>query len=516
MLDLTPIARHYFKGRMHLAGRYERREGGVERLQADTLRYLTGRLARTLYGREHGLAARATAVQFARALPLVRYEDIRPLVMRMLQGERNVLWPGQIRTYAQSSGTSDGKSKYIPIGPESLRVNHYPGASDAVAMYLGNYPDSRLFSGKAFILGGSFATEVQHGPRVQVGDLSASLIQHINPVVNLLRVPSKRIALMADWRAKVPALVAASRGENITNLSGVPSWFLTVLKEVLRATGAPDVHRVWPSLEVFFHGGISMEPYREQYGAITAPGRLRYVENYNASEGFFAAQDLREPGQMLLLLDRGVFYEFIPMGRWHLDQPPTLTAAQVQAGHTYELVITAPNGLSRYRIGDTVTVTSTNPLRIRIAGRTKHYINAFGEEVMVHNSDQAVRRACLKCHCSVMNYTVAPVFANGTRKGRHQWLIEWNNAPANVAAFAAELDLCLQTENSDYQAKRSGGIFLDAPLITTAPQGLFDRWLLSTGKLGGQRKIPRLSNDRRFIDSMLALTATGPTTEQST
>ena len=310
---------------------------------------------------------------------------------------------------------------------------------------------------------------------------------------------------MADWSAKLPALVNAALRENITNLSGVPSWFLTVLKEVIKAAGASTIHDVWPNLEVFFHGGISFAPYREQYAAITDPSKMRYLETYNASEGFFAVQNATEDHAMLLLLDIGVFYEFIPLGETDNPTPPTLTAWEVEPGCVYELVITACNGLWRYRIGDTVRVESTDPVKITIAGRTKHYINAFGEELMVHNAEAAMARATSITGCAVLNYTAAPVYAGDHSRGRHEWLVEFATPPADMAQFAAVLDESLQQENSDYQAKRYKGIFLDAPTVVAARHGLFDDWLRSTGKLGGQRKVPRLCNDRRFIDPMLEL-----------
>ncbi len=446
---------------------------------------------------------------FRRRFPGVRYEDIRDDIMRMVAGGRDILWPGICRRYAQSSGTSDGKSKYIPVTDDSLRLNHYAGGRDVVAHYLGLYPDSRIFSGKSFILGGSYANELS-GLRagVRVGDLSANLIDNINPVANLFRIPSKDIALMSDWHEKLPALVKASLRENVTNISGVPSWFMTVIREVIATAGATTVHDVWPRLEVFFHGGISFEPYREQYRRLTDPSKMRYLETYNASEGFFAVQSTREPGSMLLLLDAGVFYEFVPLDR--LDDPTAeaLPSWQVEPGKTYALVITAPNGLWRYMIGDTVTVVSVDPLKIAIAGRTKHFINAFGEEVMVHNTDAAIADACSHTGASAANYTAAPVYDDGGHRGHHQWLIEWVTPPADREDFADRLDTALCAVNSDYQAKRSGNIFLDRLTVTDAPAGLFDRWLESTGKLGGQRKVPRLCNDRHIIEQMLKLTET--------
>lgn len=479
--------------------------GHTRDIQLQELMWMVSRGRHTLWGETHDMKTIGSYREFTSRIPLTTYADIRPWVERMIGGERDILWPGVTRNFAQSSGTSDGKSKYVPITPDSLRRCHYQGASDVVSHYLNLYPESRVFSGKAFILGGSFANELTLPAGVRVGDLSASLIANINPLANLVRVPSKRVALMADWSAKLPALVNAALRENITNLSGVPSWFLTVLKEVIKAAGASTIHDVWPNLEVFFHGGISFAPYREQYAAITDPSKMRYLETYNASEGFFAVQNATEDHAMLLLLDIGVFYEFIPLGETDNPTPPTLTAWEVEPGCVYELVITACNGLWRYRIGDTVRVESTDPVKITIAGRTKHYINAFGEELMVHNAEAAMARATSITGCAVLNYTAAPVYAGDHSRGRHEWLVEFATPPADMAQFAAVLDESLQQENSDYQAKRYKGIFLDAPTVVAARHGLFDDWLRSTGKLGGQRKVPRLCNDRRFIDPMLEL-----------
>ena len=500
MINFTPIARKHFIDRLHTQLRYK---DHADSIQQGELVKLIERAALTTIGRKYNFSRVRTYKQFASTVPLYRYEDLRPQIMRMVNGEKDVLWPGRTFHFAQSSGTSDGKSKYIPITTTALRKNHYQGGSDVVSHYLNLNPESRLFSGKGFILGGSFANELKLKPGTHVGDLSATLIQNINPVVNLFRVPSKRIALMEDWSEKLPALVEASMNENITNLSGVPSWFLTVLKEVLKRKGASCIHEVWPNLEVFFHGGIAFAPYREQYEKICDMSKMHFLDTYNASEGFFAVQSDWESTAMLLLLDVGVFYEFIPIDDIDSSTPEVYPIWEIEAGKTYELVITACNGLWRYRIGDTVTIEQTNPVKIKIAGRTKSFINAFGEELMVHNADDAITAASAATGAEVLNYTAAPVYAGDNTHGRHQWLIEFSKKPADLDAFMRALDERLQEVNSDYAAKRSGSIFLDAPTLTVAEEGLFDRWLGSTGKLGGQRKIPRLSNNRDTIDDML-------------
>ena len=499
MLNLTPIARQLFRRRI---AALRRQEGQLESIQRRQLEELLRRASSTEIGRRFGFASVQDYEHYCQRVAVTPYEELRPTVMRMIAGEPDILWPGVTRRFAQSSGTSDGKSKYIPITDDSLRLSHYRGGSDSVAWYLDLYPESRMFAGRGFILGGSFANELdlEAHPKVRVGDLSATLIDRINPIVNLVRVPDKQTALMADWHEKLPRLVDAAMRADVTNISGVPSWMLTVLQTMLEKTGAANIHEIWPNLEVFFHGGIAFGPYREQYNAIIDPARMHYLETYNASEGFFAVQDRPEPGPMRLIIDGGTLYEFVPVDR--PDSAP-LPAWKVEKGRIYAMVLTSCNGLWRYPIGDTVRIENLDPLRITITGRTKSFINAFGEEVMVYNADAAILEACRRTGASVANYTAAPVFAEGGRRGRHQWLIEFNAEPRSLEEFARRLDVALQAENSDYQAKRSGGIFLDPPTVVKARQGLFDSWLQSTGKLGGQRKVPRLSNDRRLMDAML-------------
>ncbi len=501
VMNLTKIIRPYFIRRIR---QINAAASDTEATQRGQLQDLIHEARDTVWGRDHGYGSISNYNDFRQRVDITPYEQIRPMVMRMIAGEPDILWPGHTRRYAQSSGTSDGKSKYIPVTQASLQRNHYRGGADVVAHYLRLYPDSRIFDGRSFILGGSFANELNlpAGSHAKVGDLSANLIEAINPLANMVRIPSKRIALMSDWHEKLPALIKAAAKANVTNISGVPSWFLTVLRGMLDYTGATQIHEIWPNLEVFFHGGISFLPYRDQYDAIIDPTQMRYLETYNASEGFFAVQDTIGDHAMALQIDGGVFYEFIPLSQPSAQPVP---AWEVQKGEIYAMVITSCNGLWRYPLGDTVRIESTNPLRITIAGRTKHFINAFGEEVMVHNTDAALANACARCGCKVLNYTAAPVYTSEGNRGHHQWLIEFATPPADMPAFEAILDEMLTRENSDYQAKRNGDIFLARLTVTTARPGLFDDWLESTGKLGGQRKVPRLSNDRKLIESMLAL-----------
>ena len=446
----------------------------------------------------------------------MEYEDIREYVDRMMKGEKDVLWMGICRDFAQSSGTSGGRSKYIPITSDSLNGNHYRGGEDTVAHYLRMVPESRMFSGKGFILGGSFANSLTGNEYIHsnVGDLSATLINHINPLANFVRVPSKKVALMPDWESKLPALVKAAADKNITNISGVPSWFLTVLRKILEYKKVSVISEVWPNLEVFFHGGISFEPYRDEYRKITQGLDMHFMETYNASEGFFAVQNDFEDPSMLLIVDRDIFYEFIPVEGDDREPRPIW---EVEKDKVYELVISASNGLWRYRLGDTVRITDANPVKIKIAGRTRSFINAFGEELMEYNAESAIAEACDRCGANILNYTVAPRFSSGGKKGCHQWLIEWEKKPGDIKEFTEVLDRELRSVNSDYDAKRSHSIFLDLPEIVTARPGLFDLWLKTEGshKLGGQRKVPRLQNDRAMIDKLLRLNETSSIDEEN-
>lgn len=506
MPDFTPIFRPWF---VRLAKRTDNWGSESEHLQRRVLASLLTRAKDTEYGKRHDFAgilrSRDVASAYRTGVPEVEYEDIRKDVLYMIAGKENVLWPGLCLDFAQSSGTSGGRSKFIPVTEDSLKGNHYAGGADCVAHYLRLVPQSHLFAGKGFILGGSFSNTLPvQVPGVHVGDLSATLIRKINPLANIVRIPDKKTALMPDWEKKLPALVNAAKDADVTNISGVPSWFLTVIKEICKAKGTDRISEVWPNLEVFFHGGISFGPYRDEYRRLTDPAKMHFLETYNASEGFFAVQDSFTEKGMLLIVDRDVFYEFIPVEG---DDRSPKFLWELTPGGIYEMMVSSSNGLWRYRLGDTVRVESVNPVRITVAGRTKSFINAFGEELMEYNADKAIAYACGKTGALIANYTAAPQFASAGRKGRHQWLIEWTSPPTDTVAFAQALDEELRRQNSDYDAKRSHSIFLDMPEIVTARQGLFDEWLRMAGnhKLGGQRKVPRLCNDRRIIDTMLKL-----------
>ena len=471
------------------------------------LRRLTSKAERTEWGREHGFESLRTYEDFAASSPVNTYEDLKLAIDRMRQGERDVLWPGQVRWYAKSSGTTNDKSKFIPVSQDGLRDTHYAGGRDAVAWYLGNNPHSRIFDGKALILGGSHASNYNLKNSL-VGDLSAILIENINPLVNLVRVPKKETALLSDFELKRDRIAHEAIRENVTNLSGVPSWMLSVMNRVLEITGKDNLSEVWPNLEMFFHGGVAFTPYREQYRKLIPSANMHYMETYNASEGFFGIQDDPSDLSMSLMLDYGVFYEFIPMDELESPNPHVVPLWGVETGRNYAMLISTSSGLWRYMIGDTVRFTSANPYKFVITGRTKFFINAFGEELIVDNAEAGLAEACRQTGAQVLEYTAAPVFMDGEGKCRHQWLVEFAKEPADIALFARILDETLQHVNSDYEAKRYKDITLQPLELVAARKGLFHDWLASKGKLGGQHKVPRLSNNRVHIEEMLAFNGT--------
>ena len=500
-MGLTSIASLAFRRRQK---ELERHNNEGEALQDEVLHYLLKKGANTEYGRQHLFSTIHNGDDFARQVPLNTYEDLKGDIDRMRHGERDVLWPGVVKWYAKSSGTTNDKSKFIPVSPEGLHNVHYAGGKDAVALYLMANPKSRMFDGKGLILGGS------HSPNYNVsnsfvGDLSAILIENINPLVNFVRVPKKATALLSDFEVKRDRIAQETLRANVTNLSGVPSWMLSVLTRVMELSGKTHLEEVWPNLEVFFHGGVAFTPYRSQYQQLITTPAMHYMETYNASEGFFGLQsDLSDPS-MLLMLDYGIYYEFIPMDEFDSDHPTVVPLSGVQTGVNYAMVISTSCGLWRYIIGDTVRFTSTNPYKFIITGRTKNFINAFGEELIVDNAEKALAYACGETGAEVLEYTAAPVFMDGNAKCRHQWLIEFSSPPDDLDVFAQLLDSKLQEINSDYEAKRYKDITLQPLEIVKASTGLFNAWLKKKGKLGGQHKVPRLSNSRQYIDEMLEL-----------
>lgn len=500
-MSITSLVSGAFKGRQADIEAYAHNS---EEIQRRVLAHLVKQGQRTQYGKTWGMNGMQTYEHFANGLPITTYEELKEPIDRMRHGEADVLWPGVVKWYAKSSGTTNDKSKFIPVSAEGLKNIHYKGGKDAVALYLRNNPKSKLFDGRSLILGGSHASNYNVAHSL-VGDLSAILIENINPLANLVRVPKKRVALMADFEAKREAIARQTLHANVTNISGVPSWMLSVLVRVLELSGKSTLAEVWPRLEVFFHGGIAFGPYREQYRKLVGSPQMRYMETYNASEGFFGLQDDPSDEAMLLMIDYGVFYEFIPMDEFGTDNASVVPLWDVQPGKNYAMVISTTCGLWRYVIGDTVTFTSTQPYKFKITGRTKYFINAFGEELIMDNAEQGLAYACKETGAEVLEYTAAPVFMDAEAKCRHQWLIEFAHKPADLNAFAKALDLRLQQLNSDYEAKRHKDITLQQLEVVEARQGLFNDWLKSKGKLGGQHKVPRLSNSRKNIEELLKM-----------
>lgn len=500
-MSITGIVRNAF---LHRQKELEKHISDGEMLQRKTLQRLLVHAKDTEYGRNHLFDKTAGYDDFARNTPVNTYEELKGDIDRMRHGERDILWPGKVRWYAKSSGTTNDKSKFIPVSAEGLKDLHYKGGKDVVALYLRNNPKSRMFDGKGLILGGS------HSPNYNVrdslvGDLSAILIENINPLVNLVRVPGKQTALLSDFEVKRDRIARETIGKNITNLSGVPSWMLSVLTRVMELSGKTHLEEVWPNIEVFFHGGVAFTPYRSQYEQLITSPAMKYMETYNASEGFFGIQSDPADKAMLLMLDYGVFYEFIPMDSFGTDRQTVVPLWGVEKGKNYAMVISTSCGLWRYVLGDTVSFTSTNPYKFIITGRTKHFINAFGEELIVDNAEQGLAYACAETGAEVSEYTAAPVFMDDKARCRHQWLIEFARKPDDTARFAALLDRRLQEINSDYEAKRYKDITLQHLEIVEARPGLFNDWLKLKGKLGGQHKIPRLSNSRDTIEQMMKL-----------
>ena len=497
-MSLTQFIGKLFVPRQHILERYQN-EGEI--LQRAVLEHLVETAKDTEYGRNHAFTAVKGYDDFISHVPVNTYEELKGDIDRMRQGETDILWPGRVKWYAKSSGTTNDKSKFIPVSAEGLKKIHYAGGWDTVAFYFRNNPKSKLFDGKALILGGSHAPNYNMKDSL-VGDLSAILIENINPIANLARVPKKQTALLSDFEVKRERIAREAINKNVTNISGVPSWMLSVLTRIMEITGKKHLEEVWPNLEVFFHGGVAFTPYRKQYEElITSPG-MHYMETYNASEGFFGIQDDPTDKSMSLMIDYGVFYEFIPM-----DGGDPVPLWGVEKGKNYALVISTSCGLWRYEIGDTIQFTSTNPYKFIISGRTKHFINAFGEELIVDNAEQGLAYACEQTGAEVLEYTAAPVFMDANAKCRHQWLIEFSKHPQDLQQFSDLLDKRLQEINSDYEAKRYKDITLQHLEIVEAKPNLFNDWLKLRGKLGGQHKVPRLSNSRDTIEQLLKLNA---------
>lgn len=469
--------------------------------QQENLYKILAKAAATEWGKKYDYSTITSIKEFQSRLPIQTYEEIIPYVERLRKGETNLLWPGETKWFAKSSGTTSAKSKFIPMSCDALEDCHYRAAKDILIIYTLQQPETKIFSGKSLTLGGSHKMN-QFSNDSLYGDLSAILIENAPFWVEIIRTPKQKIALLEDFEEKLDLITKSTVNENVTNISGVPSWYLVLIKQILAYTGKSNLLDVWPNLEVFFHGGISFTPYREQYKKLIAGDQMHYMETYNASEGFFGIQD--EPGKsdMLLMLDYGIFYEFIPADKVNSDTAPVYTIGEVETGINYALIISTNGGLWRYMMGDTIVFTSLDPFKFRISGRTKHFINVFGEEVIVDNADKAIDAACKATGAVISEYTAGPVFMEITSKGSHEWIIEFEKEPSDLKIFADILDENLKSVNSDYEAKRYKDLNLVKPLLHSVPAGTFNKWLKANNKFGGQNKVPRLSNTREYIEDL--------------
>jgi hypothetical protein len=474
-----------------------------EEVQQEVLLQLIEIAEDTEIGRSYGYNSITNYETFKERVPLVSYEDIEPIIERTRRGEQNIFWPTSVKLFAKSSGTTNAKSKFIPVSLEALEDCHYKSGKDLLCLYLNNNENSQLFTGKSLRLGGSKELYEDNGSFF--GDLSAILIDNMPLWAEFSSTPSSKVSLMSEWESKLKAIIKESVTENVTSLAGVPSWMLVLLNSMLEETGKDNLFQVWENLEVYFHGGVSFSPYKEQYKVLLPRKQFKYYEIYNASEGFFAIQDRNNADDLLLMLDYGIFYEFIPMDTYNTSEQLEIPLWDVKVGVNYAIVITTNSGLWRYKIGDTIRFTSKNPYRIRVTGRTKHHINVFGEELIIENAEEALKSVCKKAGAEIKDYTAGPIFMKGREKGSHEWIIEFRKAPQDLDYFTEFLDNALKSLNSDYEAKRYNNTTLSMPKVHVARENLFYDWLKINDKLGGQHKIPRLSNKRDYIDELLQM-----------
>ena len=476
--------------------------------QRNVLQHLITQAQYTEFGRKYSFSKLFTVKDFKKRVPIHEYDDIKPYISRMMKGEENILWNTPINWFAKSSGTTSDKSKFIPISDESLKDIHFKASKDVLTNYYKNFPDSDLLTGKSLVVGGSHQVSTLYED-IQYGDLSAVLMQNTPFWGHWIRTPELSIALLDEWESKIEKLAQNTIHENVTSLAGVPTWTIILIKRILEISGKKTLKEVWPNLELYIHGGVSFTPYREQLDRLIGTP-INYLETYNASEGFFAAQNMPDDEGMLLFMDHGIFYEFLPAEEYKKPNPKTIGLKHVELNKNYALVISTNGGLWRYLIGDTIQFTSLRPFKIKVTGRLKHYMNAFGEEVIVDNADNAIAVASAKTGAVVNDYTAAPIFFSENENGAHEWLIEFENAPADLSAFTFELDAALKAINSDYEAKRHKNIALRLPIVHSLKKGSFNKWLKTKGKLGGQHKVPRLSNERKMIEEILAMESLCP------
>jgi GH3 auxin-responsive promoter len=473
-------------------------------VQEEWFEQLISAAENTEWGRKYHYKSIENLSQFKERVPIQNYDTLKPYIERMLSGEQNVLWPSEIRWFAKSSGTTSDRSKFIPVSEESLEECHFKGGKDMLTLYFNNRPNARIFTGKTLTLGGSHQVSLLKADTF-FGDLSAVIMKNLPLWAEFYRTPHLDIALLQNFEEKIEKMARATKDVNVTSISGVPTWNILLFKRILEITGKNNLLEVWPNLELYFHGAVNFTPYREQFKQLIPKEDMHYLETYNASEGFFGIQDLEEHGDMLLMMDYGIFYEFMPLENIHDDHPKTLSLDEVEVGKNYALIITTNAGLWRYMIGDTIRFTSLSPHRIQITGRTKHFINAFGEELIIDNAERALDEACRQTGAIIREYTAAPIYFRNDESGAHEWVIEFDKKPAEFERFVDLLDETLRKINSDYDAKRFKDMALRRPIVRKAPEGTFFNWMKEKGKLGGQHKVPRLANNREYIDSVLLM-----------
>lgn len=501
MSVLNTVISWFIKKRMHQMELFMKYPIEV---QEDVRRRLIDAAVNTSWGRTYGYESLRTAQQFRERVPISSYEDLQPYIERIMRGEQQVLWPSEIRWFAKSSGTTNDRSKFIPVSEEALEDCHFKAGKDLLSLYCHLNPDTRMFTGKGLTIGGSHQISQLNGDSY-TGDLSAVLMQNLPFWAELIRTPELSVALLEKWEEKVVRIGTETMKQDVTNISGVPTWIIVLFRWMLEHTGKQHMHEIWPNLEVYFHGGVSFNPYRDQFKALLPGSRMHYIETYNASEGFFGMADQSDTDEMLLMLDYGIYFEFMDPADAGKEGAKTYTLEEVEVDTVYAVIISTNAGLWRYLIGDTIRFTSLNPFRFRISGRTKQYINAFGEELMVENAEQGLKAACEATGATIRDYTAGPVFLSTSKKGGHEWLIEFEVAPSDITHFTEALDTRMRALNSDYDAKRQYDLALVLPKVHVLPDGTFYKWMKKRGKLGGQNKVPRLANDRKFLEDILSM-----------
>lgn len=475
-------------------------------VQDEVLKRLLSNARDTEFGRHYAFDDLINYEDYKRRVPVHTYEQLFPYIDRLMRGEQNVLWPSEVKWFAKSSGTTNARSKFIPVTNEALEECHFKGGKDMLSIYVNNFPDTQIFSGKSLAVGGSSQiNEFGSAASSYYGDVSAVIMQNLPPWAQFIRTPSLEVALMPNWEEKMERMARETIDVNVTNIAGVPTWTVLLLQHILKMQKKESILEVWPNLEVFFHGAVSFKPYKNLFHSIIPGNQMQYWETFNASEGFFGIQDRRDSEDLLLMLDYGVFYEFIPIDELDKEYPEALSLAEVEVGKNYAMIITTNAGLWRYNIGDTVKFTSISPFRIRITGRTKHFMNAFGEEVIIENAETAITKACEQTGAVIDNFTAAPIYLEKSKRGGHEWIIEFKTIPRDLNEFRSVLDETLRQVNSDYDAKRAMDLALVAPTIHPVAEGTFYNWMKKRGKLGGQNKVPRLSNSREYVDDILAM-----------